>query len=258
MTLSTNFPWHKQLDFSVYCGYYMCEHLRVQGRYTTDLERDNSSRNKGQLHGFSDLCHFIMHEVINPMATFYSKEHELATDSIYLGLCEWENKKHRVSSSSVGLQDRQVRSAIVQRHRCTVVSAWARLQAGGGDGELPKSPVASGWQDDAALGWAATHSIEWPTRPWSPLAQCPNPSLAMLGGRGPSSSRSGVPSHHHEALPELRTGDIVSTNESEKASTATPESLVSVLAAANGFTRCACTHVLGLAHVNARELLINI
>jgi len=132
MTLSTNFPWHKQLDFSVYCGYYMCEHLRVQGRYTTDLERDNSSRNKGQLHGFSDLCHFIMHEVINPMATFYSKEHELATDSIYLGLCEWENKKHRVSSSSVGLQDRQVRSAIVQRHRCTVVSAWARLQAGGG------------------------------------------------------------------------------------------------------------------------------
>ena len=39
MTLSTNFPWHKQLDFSVYCGYYKCEHFRVQGRYTTDLER---------------------------------------------------------------------------------------------------------------------------------------------------------------------------------------------------------------------------
>lgn len=134
MTLSTNFPWHKQLDFSVYCGYYMCEHLRVQGRYTTDLERDNSSRNKGQLHGFSDLCHFIMHEVINPMATFYSKEHELATDSIYLGLCEWENKKHRVSSSSVG---RAAGQTGAERHRATAsMHRCERLSetAGGGGG----------------------------------------------------------------------------------------------------------------------------
>jgi hypothetical protein len=36
MTLRTNFLCHKQPANSVYCGYYMCEHMRVQERYTTD------------------------------------------------------------------------------------------------------------------------------------------------------------------------------------------------------------------------------
>jgi len=39
MTMRTTFPCHKQPKHSVYCGYYMFEHMRVQGRYTTDLER---------------------------------------------------------------------------------------------------------------------------------------------------------------------------------------------------------------------------
>jgi hypothetical protein len=39
MTLRTNFLCHKQPANSVYSGYYMCEHMRVQGRYITDLER---------------------------------------------------------------------------------------------------------------------------------------------------------------------------------------------------------------------------
>ena len=39
MTIRTNFPCHKQSACSVYCGYYMCEHLRVKGRYTSDPER---------------------------------------------------------------------------------------------------------------------------------------------------------------------------------------------------------------------------
>jgi len=57
---------------------------------------------KQLLEVVADLCCFIMHEVINPRGTFYDKHSELATESKYLGLREWENKKHCVSSSSVG------------------------------------------------------------------------------------------------------------------------------------------------------------
>jgi hypothetical protein len=39
MSLHTNFPYHKQHANFGYCGYYMCEHIRVQGRYTIDPER---------------------------------------------------------------------------------------------------------------------------------------------------------------------------------------------------------------------------
>jgi len=70
--------------------------------------QDNPPRNIGLLHErellevVADLCCFIMHEVINPKGTFCSKDHDLAMDHKYLGLREWENKKHRASSSSVG------------------------------------------------------------------------------------------------------------------------------------------------------------
>ena len=70
--------------------------------------QDNPPRNIGQLHErqlievVADLCRFIMHEVINPKRTFYDKHSELAMESKYLGLREWENKKHCASSSSVG------------------------------------------------------------------------------------------------------------------------------------------------------------
>ena len=68
----------------------------------------------GQLHEkellevVADLCHFIMHEVINPRGTFYSKDHKLATDPKYIDLRKWENKKHRASSSSVGKQEKNM------------------------------------------------------------------------------------------------------------------------------------------------------
>jgi hypothetical protein len=37
MTLHTYFPCHKQPAGSLYCG-YMCKHIRVLGRYSTDPE----------------------------------------------------------------------------------------------------------------------------------------------------------------------------------------------------------------------------
>jgi hypothetical protein len=42
MTLRINFPCQKQPANSGYCGYYMCEHMRVQERYTTERVRDYS------------------------------------------------------------------------------------------------------------------------------------------------------------------------------------------------------------------------
>jgi len=38
ITIRTDFPYNKQPYGSVYYGYYMCVHLRVQGRYTSDHE----------------------------------------------------------------------------------------------------------------------------------------------------------------------------------------------------------------------------
>jgi hypothetical protein len=38
MRIHTNFPCYKQPAGSMYCGYYMCEHMREFGRYTTDPE----------------------------------------------------------------------------------------------------------------------------------------------------------------------------------------------------------------------------
>ena len=39
MIMRIQFPCHKQPASSVYCGYYLCENIRQQGRYTTDPER---------------------------------------------------------------------------------------------------------------------------------------------------------------------------------------------------------------------------
>ena len=38
MAMSTHYPCHKQPADSVYCGYYVCEHVREFERYTIDPE----------------------------------------------------------------------------------------------------------------------------------------------------------------------------------------------------------------------------
>jgi hypothetical protein len=49
-----------------------------------------------------DLCHFIMHEVIHPMGTYFYKDYELAMDYKYISLREWTNPQHITASSRVG------------------------------------------------------------------------------------------------------------------------------------------------------------
>ena len=48
-----------------------------------------------------DLCHFIMHEVVNVRGKFCHGAQDLATEDKYIGLREWDNQLHRVATSSV-------------------------------------------------------------------------------------------------------------------------------------------------------------
>lgn len=102
-----NFPCHKQPAGSVYCGYYMCEHMRQLGRYTKDLERDQRETHEGPLHEqqllhvVDNLCHFILHEVVHIDGDFIHPEHELSADRKYESLHQWDNQQLRVGYSSV-------------------------------------------------------------------------------------------------------------------------------------------------------------
>uniref|UniRef100_K3ZF59 Ubiquitin-like protease family profile domain-containing protein n=1 Tax=Setaria italica TaxID=4555 RepID=K3ZF59_SETIT len=89
MVVRTNFPCHKQPSGSVHCGYDVCEHIRMLGRYATDPEHQQL------LNIGADLCRFILREVVNPMGTYYRPEYKLAQEDKYVSLREWENQEYR-------------------------------------------------------------------------------------------------------------------------------------------------------------------
>jgi hypothetical protein len=63
----------------------------------------HSEQNCVQLHEkqlldvVDDLCHFIMHEVVNVRGKFFHKAQDFATEDKYIGLREWD----RAASSSI-------------------------------------------------------------------------------------------------------------------------------------------------------------
>uniref|UniRef100_K3Y1T3 Uncharacterized protein n=1 Tax=Setaria italica TaxID=4555 RepID=K3Y1T3_SETIT len=50
MVVRTNFPCHKKPSGSVHYEYYVCEHIRMLGRYTTDPERTRPRLHSSRLH----------------------------------------------------------------------------------------------------------------------------------------------------------------------------------------------------------------
>ncbi|RCV16227.1 hypothetical protein SETIT_3G121300v2 [Setaria italica] len=104
MVVRTNFPCHKQPSGSVHCGYDVCEHIRMLGRYATDPEhvrgylsyiRISRLHEQQLLNIGADLCRFILREVVNPMGTYYRPEYKLAQEDKYVSLREWENQEYR-------------------------------------------------------------------------------------------------------------------------------------------------------------------
>uniref|UniRef100_K4AKY2 Uncharacterized protein n=1 Tax=Setaria italica TaxID=4555 RepID=K4AKY2_SETIT len=89
--VKNNFPSKWRENHDKLAKYYVREHIRVHERYTTDPRRTRPQLHSSCLHEKqllnigTDLCRFILHEVVNPLGTFYHPEHELAQDD------EWEN-----------------------------------------------------------------------------------------------------------------------------------------------------------------------
>ena len=48
-----------------------------------------------------DLCHFIMHEVVNVRDKYFHEAQDLAMENKYIGLRKWHNQEHRAASSSI-------------------------------------------------------------------------------------------------------------------------------------------------------------
>jgi len=64
-------------------------------------EHDTQLNEQQLLNVVADLCHFIMHEVVNVRGKYFQEAQDLATENKYIGLREWHNQGHRAASSSV-------------------------------------------------------------------------------------------------------------------------------------------------------------
>jgi len=68
-------------------------------------EHGSQLHEKQLLNVVDDLCHFILHEVVNVRGKFFHEAQDLATDDKYIGLREWENQMHRAATSNGPRED---------------------------------------------------------------------------------------------------------------------------------------------------------
>nr|ABA98380.1 transposon protein, putative, CACTA, En/Spm sub-class [Oryza sativa Japonica Group] len=100
LSVRIGWPCYKQPPGTNLCGYYVCEMLRVNGRYKTTSNRIPEIPYIAQrfndttiLNVAADLCRFIRHDVCNARGLFYDNQSELAMDDKFKPLREWE-KEH--------------------------------------------------------------------------------------------------------------------------------------------------------------------
>nr|BAX25092.1 hydroxyproline-rich glycoprotein -like [Oryza australiensis] len=101
LLVKTNWLCYKQPPGTNLCGYYVCEMLRIYGRYTTKFEEltevpvvANRFDDRTMLNLVADLCRFIRRDVCNHLGDFYDPESELTTDDKFKRLREWEKEHH--------------------------------------------------------------------------------------------------------------------------------------------------------------------
>ncbi|KAJ1262375.1 hypothetical protein BS78_09G102800 [Paspalum vaginatum] len=97
MVMRTHFPCHKQPPQTGYCGYYVMEFLKVQGRYRTNPEdldpipkTHNKLKESDLLNMVADLSRFTMHEVVNRRGAFFDPEGDIEMTEKFRPLGEWE------------------------------------------------------------------------------------------------------------------------------------------------------------------------
>uniref|UniRef100_I1QGZ5 Ubiquitin-like protease family profile domain-containing protein n=1 Tax=Oryza glaberrima TaxID=4538 RepID=I1QGZ5_ORYGL len=92
-------PCYKQPSLTNLCGYYVCEMLRVNGRYKTEFTdllsipySGSQFDQKTLINLCVDLCRFIRRDICNHLGEFYDPHSELATDPKFKNLREWERE----------------------------------------------------------------------------------------------------------------------------------------------------------------------